>query len=60
MKELVTEAYAIDGATVKLGWFKRAPLMLVGYDSGRYAVVYLEPTGGKGNTIPVELVSVTP
>lgn len=43
MSELVTWAEALDGCSKRLGLFRRAPLMLVGYDSGRIAVVYLAP-----------------
>ena len=64
-RELVTWAEALPGCTMRVGLFKRYPLMLVGYDSGRVAVVYLAPdyrvlSAGKiqrCGTRPVEVAS---
>jgi hypothetical protein len=53
--EQVTSVYAIRDATVKLGLFTREPLFLVGYDSGRFAVVYLQDVDGDGTRVSVEL-----
>lgn len=63
--ELVEWAEALDDGYQRRGWFGKVPLMLVGYETGRVAVVALEPTYRvmsarrveRAGTRPVEVAS---